>query len=307
MFQNTYEFCLVVFLLQGFLLPWLVVLSGFMWWKQARRLEALRLQLAKPKASIEKILEALPKLAPLACGNCGSSVLLRMEGAVCPACRTPKALPEDYLAAGKVKRHLALLTAIATRRWRIARVLVSSPVTWFFRVMIFVEPLVLFPVALIGSNLYPDTWIDRAFISAGEGASFVLVVAAFLGFIIWMVLFILLANLSKELRRNFPALPHYRNEMPEAEVASCHGCGGLIEYGSHDVGCICSYCNGVNLRVQFLRAERHKNEGRRAETKSVLFAAMRVMDEFVGTFFVTLLILVGAGIILCVVQAVQRM
>src|SRR5262245_2741634 len=52
----------------------------------------------------------------------------------------------------------------------LARVLGSRTLRFAFTTMIFAEPLLLVAV-LVGTNLYPDTAIDRAFAALGETTS----------------------------------------------------------------------------------------------------------------------------------------
>ena len=304
MFLYLYEVCVVIFLLQGIAAPFLVVLSGILWWKQAQRLESLRKEVDiagakthKPADTIESILDGLPKLKPLNCAHCGGALLLRENETYCPSCRLPGDLPEDYKASVGLKRELKSLLKIAIVRWRIAKFLTSRPARWFFLAMIFVEPLVLFPITLIGSTMFPDTGIDKALESAGKSTAFLMMGCAFFGFVIWMIVFIFLANLSKDLRQSLPAVPPPERPMDGSEAANCQSCGGAIEYGKNDFGCICSYCNVENFRVQFLRQERFQGERQKAKTQSVLFGAMRIIDDFVGTFFFVLLFLVGSAVL----------
>jgi hypothetical protein len=45
MFAYFYQFCLVIFLLQGFSMPFLPVISGVLWWRRSRQLESLEKEL----------------------------------------------------------------------------------------------------------------------------------------------------------------------------------------------------------------------------------------------------------------------
>ena len=87
--------------------------------------------------------------------------------------------------------------------------LTSTPVRWFFFLMIFGEPL-MFTIVLIGSETYSDTFFDRALEGMGEAWAFTVMLLGFAGFILWMIVFIFLTNLAKELRRELPGFPDYR-------------------------------------------------------------------------------------------------
>jgi Zn finger protein HypA/HybF involved in hydrogenase expression len=241
------------------------------------------------------------------CGNCGGSVLLKEDATVCPYCGTRGELPEDYAATGSLRAEIKRLLKSAVRHWRAANVLTLPIVGWFFFLMIFVEPFVLFPVALIGSNLYGDTWFDKAFVSIGESASFLVVLCAFFGFVVWMIVFIFLSNLSKSLRRKLPAVPVFDEKTRGREAASCQACGGAVEHDKGDFACICDYCNVENFRVQFVKRERVRAEKQKAETKSVLFGAMYILDDFVGTFFVLLIFLVGCPMLFGIFYAIKSL
>jgi hypothetical protein len=314
MFAYFYQVCLVIFLLQGISLPLLLAVSGVIWWKQNQRLERLKKQLTPFKRSksgadsnSESILQSLPKFKPLACINCGAGILLRDIETFCPNCQTLGDLPEDYMVEGSVRSEVKGLLKSGMRYWRVANVLTFPLVGWIFFLLILIEPLVLFPTVLIGSNVFSDTWVDRVFVSLGSTVSFLLMLPAFLGFVIWMIIFIILSSLSKSLRRKLPVVPVFEERIREYETAACQACGGGIEYYVGDFACICSYCNVQNFRVEFVRRRRLQAEKQKVQTKFLSFGAMEILDEFVGTFFFVTIILVGASILLCVVYAVKNL
>ena len=314
MFYYFYLVCVAVFLAQGVSIPLLLALSGWLWRKQSRRLESLRAELEVPKSKgvrprdiPELLLKSLPALKPLNCANCGGNVLLREAETFCPYCETRAPAPEDYAAASSLKAEVKKIYASAVRHWRVANALTFRPSRWFFAVMIFAEPFVLFPVVLVGSNLFRDTWADRALKSMGETAGFLVMLAAFLGFIVWMFVFICLATLVKSLRRNLPLVPVFEERARRFETASCQACGGAIEYDAGAFACACAYCNVENFRVRFARRERARSERQKTQTKSALFGAMEIIEEFVGTFFFVLLILAVASVLLVAFHAIKNL
>jgi hypothetical protein len=216
-------------------------------------------------------------------------------------------LPEDYSAATSLKSQVKSLLKSAVRHWRAANVLTYPLVGWIFFLLIFIEPLVLFPTVVIGSNAFPDTWIDSAFKSLGETTTFLIMLSAFFGFIIWMIVFIFLTTLSKNLRKKLPVVPAFEGKIRGSETASCQACGGSIEYAAGDFVCICSYCNVENFRVRFVRRERAQAEKQKTQTKSVLFGALEIIDDFVGTFFFVSAIIVGASILLTLFYAIKNL
>ncbi len=312
MFAYFYQVCLIIFLLQGISAPFLLVISCVLWRKQSRQLESLkkeseltRRKNIKSDEIFELILDGLPKLKPLNCDNCGGSMLLQETETFCPYCLTRGVLPEDYAAAVSLKSQVKSLLKSAVRHWRIANVLTYPLVSWVFFLLIFIEPLVLFPTVVIGSNVFPHTWIDKTFEALGETTTFLVMLSAFFGFIIWMIVFIFLTNLSKSLRIKLPVVPVF--EMRGSETANCQTCGGGIEYDAGDFACLCGYCNVENFRVQFARRERAHAEKQKTQTKSVLFGAMEILEDFVGTFFFVSVILVGASILLSIFYAIKNL
>ena len=313
MFYYFYQLCVAVFLLQGASIPFLLALSGRLWWRQNRRLEGLKKELkvapskgVKPGEVPELILKSLPVLKPLNCESCGGNVLLREAETLCPYCEARGPLPDDYAAATGLKLEVRRLYASAVRHWRAANVLTIRPARWFFLLMIFAEPFVLFPVVLIGSNLFRDTWADRAFESLGETASFFVMLSAFLGFVIWMVVFIHLAALARSLRSRLPVVPVFEEMVRRVETTGCQSCGGAIEYDAGAFACVCPYCNVENFRVRFARRERARSERQKTQTGSVLFGAMEIIEDFVGTFFFVLLLLSVASVLLVIVRTFKN-
>lgn len=315
MFRYFYQLCASIFMLQGVLLPLLVAVSGLIAWRQNRKLERLKEELHIERGKSLKAseisglaLEQLPKLKPLNCASCGAGLLLKEHETLCPNCDSRAASPEDYAVAARLKREVKRLFKSAVRHWRSANILTLWPVGWLFRLMIFAEPLVIFPVTIIGSNLYPDTWLDRMLERLGEDVSFLIMLMAFFGFIIWMVVFIFLAGLSKSLRRKLPLVPLIEGAAAGgSETAGCQACGGGIEYERGDFVTLCSYCNVANYRAQFVRRSRAAGEKQQTEARSVLFGAMEILDEFLGTFFIVTLILVSGTVILGVVYAIKNL
>ena len=306
-FRQIYEVGLAVFLLQGALIPVLLLLSGTMWFRQMARLSGMERELAGERKQHRKTLTSLlglvPKLQPLNCTNCGSVVALEVESVTCTSCDSAAELPRDYVATVKLRRTMNRLTGAAIRHWLLARVLTSTLVRWFFFLMIFAEPLI-FMIVLIGSETYRDTFFDGALEGMGEAWAFTLMLLSFAGFILWMIVFIFLSNLSKELRRDLPGFPHYRQkEIRRIEYSTCGSCGGGIRFGAHRFACLCNYCGVENFRAEHARRERATSEERQIMTKGTLFGAMEIVEDFIGTFFVTMAILSFAFLILIVVTA----
>jgi hypothetical protein len=122
-----------------------------------------------------------------------------------------------------------------------------------------------------------------------------------------MIVFIFLTTLSKSLRKQLPVLPVFEGELRGSETTSCQACGGGIKYDAGDFVCICSYCNVENFRVRFVKREGAQAEKQRKQTKSALFGAMEILEDFVGTFFFVSTILVGASMLLTIYYALKNL
>jgi hypothetical protein len=122
-----------------------------------------------------------------------------------------------------------------------------------------------------------------------------------------MIVFILLANLSKSLRSKLPLVPAPEADISEKETAHCQACGGEIEYDGGDFACFCSYCNVANFRVRFVRRARVHAEHQQTKTKSSLFGAMEIIEDFIGSFFFVSLILGCASFLLIIIYAFKNM
>jgi hypothetical protein len=307
LFLYFYQICLAVFFVQGVTIPLIVLFSGILWWNQNRRLQYLEKLLERIRrkgtsgsTDISKLLDHLPKLEPLKCISCGAGVLLREADTFCPYCKLPGPMPKDYAPAVSLKQQIGPLVRSAVRHWGAANVLTFPLVRWAFFLLIFAGPFVVFPTVAIGANIYRDTWFDRMITAAGESMTLVVMIPSFLGVFIWMVVFIFIYRLCKDLRSSLPAYPVLERAADGTETAECEACGGGISYAGSDFACVCPYCNVENYRTRFVRTERKGLERKKTDVHSVTFAAMRIIDDFIGGFFFTLLILAVAASLLVV-------
>lgn len=120
-------------------------------------------------------------------------------------------------------------------------------------------------------------------------------------------IFFLFTNLSKTLRKKLPMVPVFEGPVGGSETAGCQACGGVIEYDRGDFACMCSYCNVENFRVQFARRERVVGERQKAQTTSVFFGAMEILEDFVGMFFFLSIFLVGCPILFGIFYAAKHL
>lgn len=313
MFFYFYQICLAVFLIQGISIPFLVIAAGLAWSKQSTSLAELERGVSaadrkdKRNGAIESLIERLPNLQPLNCTACGAAVLLHPNETICPHCGTCGPLPGEYVAAVDLKSQLKGLVKSAVRYWRAANFFTHPLAARAFFLLIFVEPLIVFPAVVIGSGLYSDTLFDRALISLGETAAFLIMLSAFLGFVIWMVVFILLHMLSRSLRRKLPLRPALETQtVSTTESGNCRACGGGIEYDGADFACLCDYCNVENFRVKFAGRERARAQTQHTSVNRVLFGAMEIVEDFTGTFFFVLTILAVGSVLLSIFYAAKN-
>ena len=297
MFRLVYEAAATLFFLQVVLVPLLMVAFGAAWFRQASRLAAMKRLVGGEKRRKEKrisaLLEAVPKLEPLTCAPCGSPMVLEEKSARCIGCASLAALPEDYRATRRLRRRLPRLAAAAVRHWRAARILTATPVRWLLWLMM-LSPLLLFAIILVGAGTWNDTFVDRAIESIGEGWTLVITLFALAAFILWMILFGLLAALSKDLRRKLPAFPDFRGSAAaEPEFATCRSCGGGIGFGRGRLASLCGYCTVPNYRAGQARRERAGSEEDQARMRGSLFGAMDIIEDFTATIFFSLAILLG--------------
>lgn len=297
MFRQIYEASIAVFLLQGVLLLPLLIVVGTAWRRQGARLNAVGAALERDRVrrdrTLKSLLKALPKLVPLNCPSCGGALSLDVESTTCARCRATFPPPADYAATASLRRRLKRLTDAALFHWYLARLLTSTPLHLLFLVMVIGEPAI-FGIVLIGAATYSDTWLDRLFTALGENTAFAAMLLCFGGFIIWMVAFIMLASLSRDLRRTLPAFPVGGSRShPETEFSTCRSCGGGIHYDRRAFAALCGYCSVENCRADHARREHAVAEGERASTRATLFGAMKVIEDFTGMFFVVMAILTG--------------
>lgn len=302
MFRAIVEISVIVFFLQGALLLPLVVWAGFAWYAQAARLAAVEKALGEDRKqherSVAALLKRLPHLQPLSCASCGGALALDPAATVCTRCRATAAVPADYAATIALRGSLGRLTRAALRQWRVARLLVSWPVRIFFTLMIFGEPLI-FLITLIGAAEYDDTYMESVLGAIGETWGLVLGIFSFGAFILWMVVFIYLSNLSKDLRRKLGAFPRARRPADEALLfANCQSCGGGVHFGSRAFAALCNYCGVENFRADYSARERAAGEENQLTARASLFGAMEIIEEFTASFFLVMTILVaGFGLL----------
>ena len=307
MFRVVYEISATLFLLQGVLTPFLLFAFGALWFRQLARVAAMKRLVGWGSKRKEKklgaLLAAVPKLAPLSCRSCGSPMALEDASARCIGCASSEALPEDYRATLRLRRMLPRLASAAVRHWRAAWVLTSMPMRWLLRLMVAAMPA-LFVITLIGAGTYTDTFLDRALDRIGEGWSIVVMLTAFGASFTWMIVFIVLAAMAKDLRRKLPDFPDLRRPAAGTEYATCRTCGGGIAFGGGRLASLCGYCTVANYRAEAAHRERGRSEDEQARMHGSLFAAMDIIEDFVGTLFIAMLCLVFAFTVIAISAAI---
>lgn len=305
-FYTFYQVCLWVFLIQGIGLPLLVIATFTIYFRQEKRLKTLQRMVdalaGRSKESSESApqkrnrrhrasespLEALPKLQPLNCAQCGAGVILEETRSRCPNCQTTAPLPDDYAMAASLRTRVRKLVRRAVRQWRWAKLLSSRFLARVFFFCIFAEPLVLLLTVIIGSVEFRDSWMDR-FVERlgghGQSAFNVVMFAGFIGVFVGMFTFIYLSGWGAGLRNKLPVAPVLENEPRDRETANCQACGGCIEYDKRAFVTICGYCHVENYRVQFAHWARARGEAAKADATFTLFAALEIINDLFGTFW----------------------
>ncbi len=309
MFRQVYEIAVAVFLLQGLLIPVLLLVSGIAWSRQIARLTVMEKAVVRDRKQrgegLDRLLGSLPKLDPLQCANCGSPVVLDARSARCIGCASVSELPPDYRATRILRRALGRISAAAIRDWRIARVLASRPVLWFLRLMVVAEPL-LFVLVMIGAVTFGDTYFDRMIEELPNELEYGLMTLALCGFIIWTIVFIMLAALARDMKNKLPAFPEVRpGELGAAEYAACHACGGGIAFRPGAFATLCPYCAVATFRPAFARRERERSEEQEVLTRASMFGALEIIGDFTGFFFIVMAIMSLGFAILIGVAAIN--
>ena len=310
MFRHIYDVSATLFLLQGVLLVPFTILLGALSFRQSARLEAVGAALdsdrKRHERTLKSLLTALPKLVPLHCAACGGAVALGVTSNECVSCHTRVAPPADYAATMSLRRRLKRLTRAAVSHWLLARVLTSGPAGWLFTLAIVAEPAI-FLVTLIGASTYRDTWLDRLLDGLGEGPAAALGLLSFGGFIIGIVAFIMLAGLSRDLRKKLPVFPVFASgRAEETDFSTCRSCGGGLRYDRRAFAALCDYCGVENYRADHGRRDHGEAVGERSRTRASLFGAMQIVEAFTGLFFFTMLIMVGAFLLLSILIALRE-
>jgi len=304
-----YQTCVVIFLLQGFSLPFVIVIFRALSRRQRRAHANLRKELDTVRghkarsAEVGKLIQNLPKLRPLNCGACGAAVLLKATETFCPHCQARSSLPEDYAVAVSLGREVKKTLKSAIRHWRIANILTLPLLIGIFISLGVIEPLLALMLPVIISSAGgtpPNTRADTLTMSFGTPLDGIVYLFWICGIIIWTLMCLCLAVTGLELRKQLPIVPLFEEEMSRGETAVCHSCGGAIEYDEADFASLCDYCHAENFRVRFAKLKRTKSEVQNTEAKFALFGAMDIIEKYVTLAYAGTLIFFGLPSVLVV-------
>lgn len=297
-----YQTCVVISLLQGFSLPFVIVIFRALSRRQRQARANLKKELDivrghKAKSTeIANLIQNLPKLQPLNCGTCGAAVLLKETETFCPHCEARSGLPEDYAVAVSLGMEVKKSLKSAVRHWRLANILTIPLITGLFISLGVIEPLLALMLPVIirtGSGALPNTLADTLMVSLGTPLDGIVYLFWICGIIIWTLMCLCLAVTGLELRKQLPIVPVFEEKVRSSETAVCHSCGGAIEYDEDDFASFCNYCNVENFRVRFTRLKRAESEEQNTETKFALFGAMKIIEKYVTLAYVGTLIFFG--------------
>ena len=296
-----YQSCVVISLMQGISIPFLIIIFRTLSLRHRQKRANLKTELKvgrgggnnKSTEISELIQNNLPKLQPLKCGTCGAGVLLKETEIFCPHCETRSILPEDYAAAVSLRLEVKKLLKSAIRYWRVANILTLPFVVGLFISLGVIEPLLaLFLPVIIPtiSGTLPTTLADTLMASLGTPLDGIVYLFWISGIIIWTLMFLCLAVTGLNLRKELPVMPVFEEKIRSGETATCHSCGGAIEYDKDDFASICSYCNVENFRVRFTRLKRVETEQQKTRTNFALFGAMKIIENYVTLIYAGTLI-----------------
>ncbi len=298
-----YQSCVVISLLQGFSLPFLIIIFRSLSLRHRQNRANLKKELNvvrghKTKSTeISRLIQNnLPKLQPLKCDTCGAGVLLKETETFCPHCETQGILPEDYAMAVSLRLEVKKLFKSAIRNWRVANILTLPFVIGLFISLGVIEPLLalFLPVIITTtSGTLPNTLADTLMASLGTPLDGIVYLFWISGLIIWPLMFLCLAVTGLELRKELPVVPILEEKIRSSETATCHSCGGAIEYDKDDFASICSYCAVENFRVRFTRLKRAETEQQKTRTNFALFGAMKIIENYATLVYAGTLIFFG--------------
>jgi Zn finger protein HypA/HybF involved in hydrogenase expression len=304
-----YQTCVVIFLLQGFSLPFVIVIFRALSRRQRRAHANLKKELDTVRghkarsAEVAKLIQNLPKLRPLNCGACGAAVLLKETETSCPHCQARSSLPEDYAVAVSLGREVKKTLKSAIRHWRLANILTLPLLIGIFISLGVIEPLLALMLPVIISSAGgtpPNTLADTLMMSFGTPLDGIVYLFWICGIIIWTLMCLCLAVTGLELRKQLPIVPVFEEKMGRGETAVCHSCGGAIEYDEADFASLCDYCHVENFRVRFAKLKRAKSEVQNTEAKFALFGAMDIIEKYVTLAYAGTLIFFGLPAVLVV-------
>ncbi|MCY7347374.1 MAG: hypothetical protein LH614_14285 [Pyrinomonadaceae bacterium] len=305
-----YQIFVLIFLLQGFSLPFLMLLFRILQSRQERvglknivfdnvsdlnrqefeRLKIVRKDELSSHQISEFVLNSTPHLKPLKCLNCSAGVLLRESETFCPHCSTHGDLPEDYAKAVALKAGNKKLLERAVEHWRAANILTFPRLNVVCIVLAILEPLLLAPVVVNGAYSFPNNSVEGLLAPLGNAAIGGIYSLSMLGVFIWVWIFLGFAFESAELRRKLPIAPILNETISERETTICQSCGGAIEYGGEDFACLCPYCNVENFRVRFTRVKGARHAEQKEQINFVLYGAMEIIEYYVTLFYGLMLV-----------------
>lgn len=332
-----YKILSTVFLVQGLSLPLLLLLSHFVWRRQANRRKLLEERLADGFDAVVKmtrnqrekafaaragkgsgeeyftdLVSHIPQLKPLNCRNCGAGVLLESADSYCPNCMRREPLPPDYVHALIIRADAGNILDVAASHWRIANFLTLPIFLPVFITLGSIQPLSALFVLGVFPNMNYELNGPVEVLGAAVGTEFsdFPVVIAGAGAIVWTFVLLFIAVESRSLRKELPVIPVLK-EISASDIANCTACGGALRFAAGEFAGLCQYCGVSNYRVQFARRSYLQGSDEKQRAEFSLFGAMRVNEKnlelFHGTlvfFFAVPAMLVLAGVLIySVIQA----
>lgn len=261
------------FLIQGALLPFLLVFSG--WYVATSLMKTDRAVKTSPESKTTKPRE---KLAPLNCLDCGAGLTLSEGPLVCRHCGTIRPEPKEYADVFRLRREAITGLGDASRYVRRAARF-SSPLLKLLIVALGIWLFALPWIMVIGGETFHQ--YEPLFQKLGKVTT-----GMFLGLGLWFLVIFFTAMMITRVQIHLPQISD-RSKIGAPESTSCPTCGGALEFGGGMLSTICGFCGVETWRPQVTwrakksaRADAEKVGHSLTKAKK---ACEQAIDDLVGT------------------------
>lgn len=181
--------------------------------------------------------DALPRLAPLKCGQCGAPVPVARTLPLCPSCGTSVPIPDDYRETLALRAKNAEDFRRASRAWK-----------WTYRLS---SPVIATVLGLAGLAT-----IAALCIGLSANPPIPHVVRAILAGLVIALALLLWAFAVGEARKTLAQLPRPSGLPAGAGIVDCSSCGAPVSFAAGDLVATCGYCGSDLFRARLARGAR---------------------------------------------------